>query len=120
MAKRFSQSVRHAFDGLIAAFTSERHMRIHGVVALLVIALGILLPLSTNEWLWVALCITLVISAELINTALEALTDLATPDYHPLAKKTKDIAAGTVVLCVVFAIIVGFIVFLPKIMAFAS
>ncbi len=115
MDKQFRRSVGHAAAGLKTAFTTERHIRIHCGVAVAAILAGVLLPLSANEWLWILLCITLVIGAELFNTALEALTDLATPDYHPLAKKAKDIAAGAVVLCVLFAIATGLIIFLPKI-----
>lgn len=121
MDKRFLRSVGHALAGIKAAFVSERHIRTHCWIAIAVVLLGIIVSLPTHEWLWILLCITLVIGAELINTALEALTDLASPDVHPLAKKTKDIAAGTVVLCVVFAVITGAIIFLPRIIVlFAS
>lgn len=115
MNNRFQRSVRHAVAGLREAFATERHVRIHGVIALLAVVLGALLPLVASEWLWILLCIALVIGAELFNTALEALTDLASPDYHPLAKKAKDVAAGAVLVCVLFAIVAGAIIFLPKI-----
>lgn len=114
---RFVRAVGHALDGIKAAFISERHFRIHCVIALIVITLGLSISLSIHEWLWILLCITIVIGAELINTALETLTDLATPEVHPLAKKAKDVAAGMVVLCVLFAVITGILIFWPKIIA---
>lgn len=120
MDKRFRRAVSHAAAGLKAAFVSERHIRIHCAIALLAIVAGLLLSLSASEWLWILLCIALVIGAELFNTALEALTDLATPDYHPLAKKAKDVAAGAVVLCVLFAIVAGLLIFLPKLIALSA
>ena len=111
MDKQFRRSVGHAAAGLRTAFTTERHIRIHCGIALAAIIAGAFLSLSGSEWLWILLCITLVIGAELFNTALEALTDLATPDYHPLAKKAKDIAAGAVVLCTIFAVAAGRLIF---------
>lgn len=114
MDKRFWRSVSHAVAGLKMAFSTERHVRIHGAFALLAIILGAFLSLSASEWLWILLWIALVIGAELFNTALEALTNLASPDYHPLAKKAKDIAAGAVLLCVIFAVASGLIIFVPK------
>lgn len=74
-----------------------------------------MLKISITEWCFVTLCITLVIMAEAFNTAIENLTDLVSPDFHPLAGKTKDLAAGAVLIFSIGAVIVGLLIFLPKI-----
>ena len=77
------------------------------------VALGFLLRIERGEWLALVLTIVLVLAAEGVNTAVEAAVDLASPAYHPLAKVAKDVAAGTVLLTAIGAVIVGLILFLP-------
>ncbi|HHB51948.1 MAG TPA: diacylglycerol kinase family protein, partial [Saprospiraceae bacterium] len=94
-----------------AFFQSEPNARIHLIIAILVIIAGFYFQLSKYEWGIILLTIAMVITAEAINTALEKLTDLASPDIHPLAKKVKDIAAGAVLISVIFAVIIGGFIF---------
>ncbi len=104
-------SFKYALEGIRVLFLSEPNARIHLVISILVILAGFYFQLSKIEWMIILLTIALVITAEAFNTALEKLTDLASPDIHPLAKKVKDIAAGAVLISVVFAVIIGVVVF---------
>jgi diacylglycerol kinase len=90
-------------------------MRVHAVATVVVAGLGFYYQLSRLEWAVVALAVAGVWAAELFNTALEALTDLVSPGFHPLAGKAKDIAAGAVLLAALGAIVVGLLVFGPKV-----
>lgn len=108
------KSFGYAFKGIATLFKTEAHAQVH-LVALIVISLmGFWLSLNPTEWCLILICIALVLCAEAINTALEALTDLVSPDPHPLAGKAKDIAAGAVLLSVIFCGVVWGIIFLPK------
>ena len=82
------------------------------------VALGFTLGINRYEWLTLVLTITIVLAAEGVNTAIEAVVDLASPTYHPLAKIAKDVGAGTVLLTAVAAVIVGALLFLPHLLAF--
>jgi len=114
MAKQKRNPFINALQGIAASYRSERNLRIHAAMALLAVVLGLWLHISRAEWCWVALCIALVVVAELINTAIEAVVDLVSPHEHPLAKKAKDTAAGAVLVAAGFAVVVGVIVFFPK------
>jgi len=105
------QNFRFALDGLKHAIATERHMKIHIGSALAVLALAIVFKVSKFEFLFLLTAIMLVIIAELINTAVERAADLAHPDFHPLSKAAKDVAAGAVLAAAVFAVIVGVAVF---------
>lgn len=93
-------------------------MKIHVATTIVVIASGWFFSITPTEWCLVTLSIVLVLSAEGFNTAIEHLTDLTSPDYHPLAGKAKDVAAGAVLLAAIGAAIVGLIVFLPYFLAY--
>lgn len=110
----FLSALRFAWDGVRDSFKTEMNFRIHCLFALLALVLGFLLKINGNEWLWVLLSIFLVLAAELFNTALEALTNLVSPTWHPLAKKAKDAGAAAVLLVAIFSIVAGMIIFLPK------
>ena len=110
-------SFRHAAAGLLAAARHERSMRIHLLATILVVATGVWLGLEKWEWVAVILCCAGVISMECVNTSLEAAVDLVSPDFHPLAKKAKDCAAGAVLAFAIGAATVGVIIFLPKLIA---
>lgn len=105
------KSFGYAFRGLTAAVREQRNLKIHLGVALLVTALGFWFDVSGTDWCILVIMIGLVIAAELINTALENLTDLVTQEFHPLAGKVKDIAAASVLVLSIISVIVGFIVF---------
>ncbi|WP_257667372.1 diacylglycerol kinase family protein [Parapedobacter tibetensis] len=109
-----SSTFINALRGIWEACRSESNFKIHLASALVVVVLGLWLELSASDWRWVVLCIALVFILELLNTAIETLVDLASPAYHPLAKKAKDIAAGAVLVAAIFAVIVGAIIFVPK------
>ena len=89
------------------------HLRFHALATVVAIGLGFYCQLSRLEWALIALAVAGVWTAELMNTAIEALTDLASPDFHPLAGKAKDVAAGAVLLAAIGALVVGALVFIP-------
>jgi diacylglycerol kinase len=109
----FLQSFVYAFAGLRYAVRTQRNARIHLVIALLAIGMGLWLGISPIEWALVFVAITGVFIAEMLNTVVEACVDLATQQYHPLAKVAKDVAAGTVLLNAILSIIIGLFVFGP-------
>ena len=111
------KSFAYAFKGIRTLFATQPNAWIHLLAAALVSVLGVWLQLSFIEWAILALTIGTVIAAEAFNTALEFLTDLVSPDYHPLAGKTKDVAAAGVLITALAAIGVGVFIFLPKILA---
>jgi diacylglycerol kinase (ATP) len=113
-------SFGHAFRGVWAALRSEVHLQFHAVSTVVVIGLGFYFGITRLEWALVALAVACVWAAELMNTAIEALTDLASPGYHPLAGKAKDVAAGAVLLAAVGAVAVGILVFGPYVLAFGK
>ena len=106
----------YAFKGLKTAFLSEVNLKTHLVIATLALFLGWYFEISAIEWILVILCIGMVISTELINTALEYLVNLVSPEFNPIAGKIKDVAAGAVLIASISALITGLIIFLPKIM----
>lgn len=111
-------SLEFAVTGLFTAFKEERNMKKHLVSAILVVIAGLLFQVSVTEWLFLLLSISLVIAFEIINSAIENVVDLAS-DYHfsMLAKNAKDMAAGAVLFVSGFAVLVGLIIFVPKILA---
>ncbi|MDN6162254.1 MAG: diacylglycerol kinase family protein, partial [Atopostipes sp.] len=113
--RTFFDSFRYAFEGIVTAFKEERNMRFHIFSVIGVISLSFFLSLSVAEWLWILLVMFLVVIMEVLNTVIENLTDLVSPDYHPLAKKVKDMAAAVVLLTSFLALLVGGIIFLPKV-----
>lgn len=98
-------------------FRTQPNARIHAAAAAAAIGLGAYFQISRSEWAVVSLCIALVLSLEALNTAIEHLTDLASPDYHPLAGKAKDVAAAAVLIGAIGAAVAGGLIFFPKIWA---
>ena len=115
--KKFLLSFTYPIKGLRYAYRNEQNLAVDVGVALLVTIAGFIFKLNLVEWVILALTIGLVISCELINTAIEAVVDLVTEDYHPLAKVAKDTAAAAVFVFAIIAVIVGLIIFLPKVIA---
>jgi diacylglycerol kinase len=109
----FLQSFVYAFNGVRYAVRTQRNARVHLVIGLLAIGMGLWLGISPVEWGLVFVAITGVFIAEMLNTVVEACVDLATQKYHPLAKIAKDVAAGTVLLNAILSIIIGLFVFGP-------
>lgn len=114
--KRLFKSFKYAFDGLKYAFKYEQNILVHTLATILVIIFGIYFKLSSLEWVAIFLSIGLVIATELINTSIEATIDLITNQINPLAKIAKDTAAGAVLVFGFTALVIGLIIFLPKVM----
>ncbi|KAF1304892.1 UDP kinase [Enterococcus sp. JM9B] len=113
--KNFITSVEFAYTGIKTVFKEERNMRKHVVFGLLALIAGIIFQLSRMEWLWLLAAVFLVWLVEIINTIFENIVDMFTDfHFHPIGKKVKDMAAGAVLLTALFAIVVGMILFLPK------
>lgn len=107
-------SFRYAFQGIADLLRSQPNARIHLAAAIFAIGAGFYWHINRMEWALIILCITLVIALEAINTALEYLTDLVSPGAHPLAGKVKDVAAAAVLIAAIGAVLVGLLIFLPK------
>lgn len=107
-------SFRYAFAGLRYLLWTQRNAKIQTAFGLAAVALGVILGIDRYEWLALIMTIALVLAAEGVNTAVEAAVDLASPDYHPLAKVAKDVGAGTVLLTAIASVIVGLVIFLPR------
>ena len=115
MSNRLIKSFGYAIEGIGTLFKETPNARIHFILAILAIFLGFFLKISSLEWMVLFLSIGFVVCAEGFNTAIETITDLASPDIHPLAKKTKDIAAGAVLIAALTSIAIGILIFAPKI-----
>ena len=107
--------LRDALRGIALTFRSERNFRIHSLAAACVLLLGLILNINSGQWLAIALCIGLVMAAELFNTAIERLADILCPEYDPAIGIVKDIAAGAVLVAAAIALAVGTIIFIPAI-----
>lgn len=114
--KKLLDSFNYAIDGIIHAVRTQRNMRIHMVAALFVLTACFFYDLSKMELVAVWIVITMVISSEMINTAIESAIDATTNYYHPLAKIAKNAAAGAVFLTAINAVIVGYIIFWDKLL----
>ncbi|MCH4032520.1 MAG: diacylglycerol kinase family protein [Lachnospiraceae bacterium] len=111
------RSFGYAFAGIFRTISGERNMKIHCFAAVMVVLFGIALHLSREEWFVCLILFALVMSLELVNTAVEATVDLATDKFDPLAKKAKDAAAGAVLVAAIFAAVIGLWIFVPKLLA---
>jgi diacylglycerol kinase (ATP) len=110
----FFRSFSFAGQGVWHVVRTERNMRVHLVAAAGAVVAGLVLRISAVDWACVLMAIGLVLTAETLNTVIEALTDLCTSEYHPLAKIAKDAAAGAVLISSTAALGVGIAVFLPR------
>lgn len=111
-----AKSFSYAIAGLKEAFQKEPNLRIHVLIALLVIVAAIFLEFSLTEWAILLITVFLVISLELVNTAIESLVNLVSPEIKEEAKIAKDISASVVLLGAFLSIIVGLILFVPKLL----
>lgn len=112
---RRAQSFEHAFRGMKVFFATTPNLWIHIIFIILVVLSGFYFDISKFEWLVLIFAIGFVIVSEAFNTAIEIDMNLTSPNYHPFAKDTKDVAAAAVLISVIIAIIVGIIVFLSKV-----
>ena len=113
--KKLRNSFKYAFEGIGEAWKTEQNLKIHFVIMALVIIAGFMFKISAMEWIVCLLLFAIVISLELINTAIETTVDIAMPDINEKAKYAKDIAAGAVLFSAIISVIIGLIIFLPKI-----
>ena len=116
--KRLINSFKYAFEGILQAYVGEQNLKIHTVIAILVIIFGFILKISYTEWLVCLVLIGLVLMAEFFNTSIEYLVDLVSPEIHPLAKATKDTASAGVLMMAIISAIIGLIIFVPKLISF--
>ena len=114
--KKRIKSFGYAFNGLWLLIRDEHNARIHLFFAILVVAAGFFFEITSTEWLILILTISLVFIAEFFNSAIEALADKVSEEKHPLIKKAKDVAAGGVLSAAIASVVVGVIIFGPKIL----
>lgn len=112
------KSFGYAFEGIFAGIRGERNMKIHCFAAVCVVVAGVLFHISVTEWCICLVLFGLILSLELVNTAIEAVVDLVTEDKKPLAKLAKDTAAGVVLIAAVMAAMAGLLIFVPKLISF--
>ncbi len=109
------KSFTYAFQGLSEMLKTEHNTWVHLSATIIVIILGFYEQISANEWCMIILATMAVWVSEALNTAFEFLCDVTSPDFHPLVQKSKDVAAGAVLLSAIGAVIIAMIIFLPKI-----
>jgi diacylglycerol kinase len=114
MKSSFLRSFSFAGQGVWYAVRTQRNMRVHLLAALSVVTVGLVLRISAVGWACIIAAIGLVLTAETLNTVVEALTDLCTEEFHPLAKIAKDTAAGAVLIASMAALAVGIAIFVPR------
>lgn len=114
----FQKSLGYALAGIFLALRYEAHMRFHMAVALLILPLAFLFRFALWEWAYLLISVTLVLFAELMNTAVEASVDLVTREIREQARIAKDVAAGAVLITSFHALVAGCLLFLPRIMNF--
>jgi diacylglycerol kinase len=107
----------HAFRGWWHVLKTQQNAWIHSMVATLVIILGLWLGIPARDWAVIVLAIAMVFTAEFINTAIEAVVDLASPVHHPLAKVGKDVGAGAVLVSALAAALIGVLILGPPLLA---
>lgn len=112
------KSFGYAFEGIFAGIRGERNMKIHCFAAVCVIVAGVLFHISVTEWCICLVLFGLILSLELVNTAIEAVVDFVTEDKKPLAKLAKDTASGAVLIAAVMAAMAGLLIFVPKLVSF--
>ena len=112
--RKISKSFLFAFNGLIYAFKTQLNFKVHCFSAIVAIFLGLYVKLNTAEWLWISLAIALVLVLELLNTAIEVLVDLVSPERNDKAGAIKDLAAAAVAVTSLLALAIGLFIFVPK------
>ena len=116
-SKNVITSFKYAFQGVFSEITTERNLKIHISIMILVIIAGIFFKISKMEWIICIILFGLVIGGEMLNSAIETVVDIAMPEINPKAKFAKDVAAGAVLIFAISSAIIGLIIFIPKIIA---
>ncbi|WP_291401621.1 diacylglycerol kinase family protein [Daejeonella sp.] len=112
--KRFLKGFYFAFNGIKYSFKTQLNFRVHAFLGALALIISYILQIAICEWIWIIAAISLVLIVELINTAIETLVDLVSPEFNPKAGLIKDISAAAVLISAIFAFLVGCFIFLPK------
>ncbi len=107
-------SFKYAVNGLVVLFKSEHNAHIHTIAAVVAIFLGWFLKIEKGEWLWIILAIGMVFITELLNSAIEYLADVVSPGQHEKIGKVKDLSAGAVLVAAIIALLIGCMIFIPK------
>ena len=113
-ANKVIKSFVYAFNGIKHGFITQLNIKVHIIISILVIVAGFLLNISLNQWILIIIVMAMVFSAELINTAIEGVVDIISPDYDKKAGLIKDCAAAAVLITAIAAAIVGMLIFAPK------
>lgn len=117
--RSWGEVFRNAAEGLVESFLTQRNLRVHTGCAVIAVFAGLFFHISRVDWMFICLAIAGVIITELLNTAVERVVDLASPEFHVLAKSAKDTAAGAVMLAAVFAVIIAVFVFWKPLITWA-
>ncbi len=112
--------MKNAWNGILTLLREEKNAKIHAFCTIAVILVGNYLNFTAHDWLWITLAIAAVWTAELMNSALERLVDIASPAINPLAKKAKDFAAGAVLVMSLWAVIVFILIAIPNFLLLIS
>lgn len=114
-SKNIFDSFNHAFQGMVYGFKTTKNLWVDLIAAIITVIMGFVFKITTTEWLSIIICIGLVMALELANTAIEEAVNLAMPKIHPVAKISKDVAAGAVLFSALISVAVGCVIFIPKI-----
>lgn len=117
---RFLRSLLFAFTGIKNCLLTEKNFRIQFFIGVIVVVAGFYFQINNTEWIEILLCISLVLSLEMINSTIEGICDFISASHHESIKRIKDIAAGAVLISTIFSIIIGCIIFIPKVIAVFS
>lgn len=114
--KKIRNSFKYAIEGIWTSFKTERNMKIHIFIMILVIIAGIILKINKSEWIICIILFAIVIGSELFNTSIETIVDMVMPEKNEKAKIAKDVSAGAVLVVAIGAAIIGLVIFVPKIL----
>lgn len=114
--KKIKNSFKYAIEGIWTSFKTERNMKIHIFIMILVIIAGIILKINKSEWIICIILFAIVIGSELFNTSIETIVDMVMPEKNEKAKMAKDVSAGAVLVVAIGAAIIGLVIFVPRIL----
>ena len=114
--KKIRNSFKYAIEGIWTSFKTERNMKIHIFIMILVIIAGIILKINKSEWIICIILFAIVIGSELFNTSIETIVDMVMPEKNEKAKIARDVSAGAVLVVAIGAAIIGLVIFVPRIL----
>ncbi len=114
--KKIRNSFKYAIEGIWTSFKTERNMKLHIFIMILVIIAGIILKINKSEWIICIILFAIVIGSELFNTSIETIVDMVMPEKNEKAKIAKDVSAGAVLVVAIGAAIIGLVIFVPRIL----